>query len=164
MAKFDLTGGFTAYTQILQSLEVSTRDVAKAAVYEGSKIIADQIREEIHEIPEVKNNQHGTPDSLLFGVTKQQKKGLEDGLGIAKQWEDEPGKIETKVGIVGYNSLKTKKYPKGQPNPLIARSVIRGTSFRKKYDFVSKAIKKASEKAEEKMAEVIEQKIYEITE
>lgn len=125
--------------------------------------MADAIREEIENIPEVEDNQHGTPDSLLYGITKEQKQGLLDGLGIAEMWDDF-GKISTKIGIAGYNSIITAKYKKGQPNPLIARSIISGTSFRKKYDFISKAIKKASEKAEEKMAEVIEQKIDEITE
>ncbi len=163
MAKFDLTRGFVAYELMLSQLSASTKDIAKEAVFEGAKIMADAIREEIENIPEVENNQHGTPDSLLYGITKEQKQGLLDGLGIAEMWDDF-GKISTKIGIAGYNSIITAKHKKGQPNPLIARSIISGTSFRKKYDFVSKAIKKASEKAEEKMAEVIEQKIDEITE
>lgn len=163
MAKFQLSPNFEEYEKMLSRLQSERTEIAKAAVFEGTQIMADAIREEIESIPQVKNNQHGSPNSLLYGITKEQKQGLLEGLGVAKMWSDF-GKISTQIGIVGYNSLKTKKYPKGQPNAMIARSIISGTSFRKKYDFVSKAIKKASPKAEEKMAEVIEQKIDEITE
>ena len=44
--------------------------------------------------------------------------------------------------------MKTKKYPNGQPNALIARAVNSGTSFRKKTRFLDKAVN-ASKKAAE---------------
>ena len=40
--------------------------------------------------------------------------------------------INAKVGFDGYGSIPTKKYPKGVPNQLVARSVNSGTSFLKK--------------------------------
>ena len=54
------------------------------------------------------------------------------------------------VSFDGYNSVRTEKYPQGQPNVVIARAVNSGTTFRKRTRFVDKAVlaqKKAAEAA-----------------
>ena len=61
------------------------------------------------------------------------------------------GYIHTKFGFAGYNSLKSKKYPKGHPNVMIARAVEKGTSFRRKNPFINKATKAAAKAAEAAM-------------
>ena len=47
--------------------------------------------------------------------------------------------------------MLTRKYPHGQPNALIARAVISGTSFRKKNNFVGRAVKAVKAEAENQM-------------
>ena len=49
--------------------------------------------------------------------------------------------------------MKTNKYPGGQPNSVIARSVVAGTTFRQKNDFVGRAIRKSEADANQKMIE-----------
>ena len=61
------------------------------------------------------------------------------------------GVVNVKLGCDGYNSTKTEKYPNGQPNVLIARSVNSGTTFRKKTKFVDKAVDSAKNAAEAAM-------------
>ena len=64
---------------------------------------------------------------------------------------DDNGFINVKLGFDGYNATRTKKYPRGQPNVLIARSVNSGTTFRKKTKFVDKAVNSAKKAAEAAM-------------
>ena len=64
--------------------------------------------------------------------------------------QNENGYINVKLGFDGYNSVKTKKYPKGQPNALIARVTESGSSYRTKTPFIRPAVratKKAAEQA-----------------
>lgn len=167
MAKFVKNSALEEFELMLSKLSQNTTDIAKTSVYEGAKIATDAIREEIQNLPTYPDEPvytiHKKSGKTLKGVNAEQKKGLLTGLGIS-QMGNEQGTIDVKIGFVGYNSVKTKEFPKGQPNPLIARSIIRGTSIRKKNDFISKAMKKTSDLINEKMAEVIEQKIDEITE
>ena len=60
--------------------------------------------------------------------------------------------LNTKIGFDGYNDVKTKKYPNGQPNMMIARSINAGTSFRRPYPFVQRCGKNAKLPAEAAMA------------
>ena len=73
-----------------------------------------------------------------------------DGFGISRL-KDDDGFVNVKLGFDGYNSTKTEKYPNGQPNVLIARSVNSGTTFRKKTKFVDKAVDSAKKAAEAAM-------------
>lgn len=136
-------------------------DVAiRNAVYAGASIVADEIRYEINQIPIVRN-QKATPDNQIDGVTRAQKNGLQDGFGISKFGNDR-GFINVKLGFDGYNKTRTKKYPMGQPNALIARSVNSGTSFRKKRRFVDKAVNSSRKNALNKMSSVLDDEIKKI--
>ena len=73
--------------------------------------------------------------------------------------ENDNGYINTKIGFDGYNATKTKKYPNGQPNALIARSIESGTSKHQKTPFVRPAISKAKAKAEAAMAASVDKDI-----
>ena len=53
--------------------------------------------------------------------------------------------------------MKTKKYPKGQPNVLLARSIESGSSIAKKRPFVAPAVRKTKKAAEETMAKIIDE-------
>ena len=69
----------------------------------------------------------------------------------------EGNEINTKLGFDGYNKQITKKYPKGQPNAMIARTFESGNSFTQKIPFIAPAVRAKREEAERKMAEVIDQ-------
>jgi hypothetical protein len=56
---------------------------------------------------------------------------------------------------VGYNNVITKKYPKGQPNNMIARSCESGSSSMIKQPFMRTAVNASRSRAEQKMAEIL---------
>lgn len=134
MATFEF-GGIDTYIKQLDKLQAATKDgVIGKTVYAGADVVANSVRSAIQSLPEGKEG-----DAGLGAVTPAQKRGLLEGFGISKM-RDDNGFVNVKLGFDGYNSVKTKKYPKGQPNALIARAVNSGTSFRKKTRFVDKAV------------------------
>ena len=144
---------------MLAKLGLNTEKIIGKAVYAGAGVIADAVRQSVNSLPIVSSKESfGTPSKPISGVTTSQKKGLLDGLGISKM-RTENGYYHVKVGFNGYNRTKTKKYPSGQPNILIARSVENGTSFRVKQPFVSPAVRRAKKTAEQKMKEVLDEEI-----
>ena len=67
-----------------------------------------------------------------------------------------------KVGFDGYNAVSTMKYPKGQPNQLIARVTENGSSFMDKQPFIRPAINATKDKALEEMQRVIDEEVKKI--
>lgn len=145
MARFHVGQGIDAYIDILQNFEQTIGDDIGRAIFSGAAIVADAIRDNIKGLPKE-------------ACTPKEKAGLLDGLGIARM-EYKDGYYDVKIGFHGYNSVKTKKYPKGQPNAMIARSVEGGSSWRPRHPFVAPAIRATRAEAEKKMAEEID-KIY----
>lgn len=145
MATFQF-GGIDNYIKQLNKLQAATRDgVIGKAVYAGADVVANSVRSAIQSLPEGREG-----DSSIGIVTPAQKRGLLDGFGISRM-RDDGGFVNVKLGFDGYNSVKTKKYPNGQPNALIARAVNSGTTFRKKTKFVDKAVDSAKKAAEAAM-------------
>lgn len=148
------------YIRNLNTLIDHTDDLCKMAVYSGAKVLADAISSSIdgitvHEAPSGSKYYYLSEEAraegkMLTGVTAEQAKGLKEGLGIApmsysgKSWN-------TKVGFEGYNETRTKTYPKGQPNVLIARSVENGSSVREKSPFIAPAVESTRKDAEKAM-------------
>lgn len=159
MAKWIIGSGLDDYLAQLQELEENTEDIIKKGIYEGAAVAASEIRSATQSIPV--DSGMGTVHDKLNGVNKVQKAGLLDGLGIAPMKEDGLG-WNTKIGFDGYNSMRTRKYPSGQPNALIARSVESGTSFRAPHPFVGPAARKAKSKAEKAMEVAIDTAIQAI--
>lgn len=154
MARFKISLGLDNYTKKLQELQLKTRDeLIGKAVYEGAGIVADTIRAGISGLKE-------SPD-VHKGVTSLQKQGLADGLGISRM-KDENGFINVKIGFNGYNGHVSAKYPKGQANALVARSLEKGTSTAPAQRFVSPAVRRAEVAAENAMKDVIESGIEKI--
>ena len=125
--------------------------------------MADQIRENISNLKTVSNayNINAYRNNTSAGITIKQKQGLLDGLGIAKM-QDENGYLNVKVGFDGYNAVSTMKYPKGQPNQLIARVTENGSSFMDKQPFIRPAINATKDKALEEMQRVIDEEVKKI--
>ena len=156
MAKWKFEG-LNAYVTQLKTLENGAESAIKKAVYTGADIVANSIRAKINALP-VERTPKASSGKLLTGVTKLEKKGLLDGFGIST-FQDDDGYINVKMGFHGYNQIKTKKYPKGQPNAMIARSVVRGTSVRIRIPFVANATRHAKGGAEEQMRKVLDEEI-----
>ena len=131
--------------------------IGKMAVYDGADVIADEIRKQINMLPEDK-------DRYLVGgeqynvVTPQDKQDLANSLGIARIERTAKG-IRTVIGFAGYGSRPTKKYPKGLPMALLARSIESGSSVRAKRPFIRRAVNAKRKAAEQKMIETGERLI-----
>lgn len=159
MAAFTFKG-LEEYELKLAKLERSTEKIIGKAVYAGAGIVADAVRKNIGSLPIVSpKNSFGTATTPISGVTAAQKAGLLDGgFGVSRMQLDN-GYYHVKLGFDGYNRTKTKKYPSGQPNILIARSVENGTSFRSKQPFVLPAVRSSRKAAEQKMKEILDEEI-----
>ena len=70
--------------------------------------------------------------------------------------------INVKVGMDGYNSETSKKYPKGQPNALIARSLESGSSFAPKRPFIGPSVNRTKGAAERAIAEKLDDEIKKV--
>jgi hypothetical protein len=147
MATFQFKG-LDTYIKQLSALNAGDKgDIIGKTVYAGAAVVADAVRKSIEDLPVGPGT--AKDGELIDTVTPTQKRGLLDGFGIS-HIQDDDGFLNVKLGFDGYNGTRTKNYPKGQPNVLIARAVNSGTTFRKKTRFVDKAVsssRKASEKA-----------------
>ncbi len=151
--------GLEEYERQLMKIRAASEEVIGKAIHDGAGIVADAVRDNINALPIddriAKNGQ------MLYGITELQKEGLLNGFGISKMRNDS-GFINVKLGFDGYNEVKTKKYPSGQPNSMIARSVNSGTSFRQRLPFVDNAVKGKKSEAERKMAEKFDEALRDI--
>lgn len=147
MAKFQVGSGIDEYISKLQNLEYNYREVIGPAIYVGAGLVADAVKANIKALPA----------SAANGL---EKAGLIDGFGISKM-QDDNGYFNVKLGFAGYNKIKTKKYPNGQPNSVIARSIESGSSWRPSYPFVAPAVRSTKDAAEKAMAEEIDKGINE---
>ena len=124
-------------------------ELCKKAAEAGGDIVADAIKAELNGIPvDERHAKDGEPKS---GIKAVEKAGLQNSFGIAPCRNDN-GYVNVKVGFDGYNKL-------GKPNPMIARSVVKGTSFLKPNNFVGRGVRKSREKAEKKMQETVDLEI-----
>ena len=94
----------------------------------------------------------------------EDREGLADSLGIASMQDDGTGYLNVKIGFDGYNGIKTQRWPNGQPNQMVARSVESGTTWMKKNPFVRKAVTASRKRALEYMKDSVDRSIEEIME
>lgn len=162
MAKFQFKG-LEEYARQLQRIGQNTEEICGAAVYAMADIVTDEIRKNLEKVETVSNKEAiaAWKEGRKVSLTKPQKEALEQSLGISSM-QNEGGYYNVKAGFDGYNTTKTKKYPHGQPNAMIARSLDSGSSFREKTPFVRTAVKTARKPAVEKAQQVIDQKIKEL--
>ena len=130
--KTTFSDGINEYLQTLNRLGKEIEGISKQAVYEGAKIIADEIKNNIEALPT--DEKWGTPKKMKAGPTKAEKENIARGLGIARI-QDNKGTINTKIGYddAGYDE-------NNKPIQMIARSVNSGTSFMKKNPFFEKRV------------------------
>lgn len=146
--KLTVGSGIDRYIQSIEKLTLTAEPEIKQAVFVGGGIVADAVRRSIQDLPARSGKYKDPPVS---GVTKSQREGLLEGLGISRMKND-GGFINVHIGFDGYNSTVTDRWPKGVPNALVARSVESGTSWLKKHPFVAPAVRSVKTAAEMAMA------------
>lgn len=157
MATITFKKGDEYVAKIAKLAAESREDLFGEAIYGAAGIVADEIRSTLEQVPT--DERYGTSGSPLRGPKKIQKKGLEQGLGIAGLSEDSSGFYNVKIGFDGYNGVRTKRWPNGQPNQMVARSVEGGTSWMRKTAFVRKAVSATRAKAVEYMKQKVDEAI-----
>lgn len=159
MAKWIVGNGLNSYIEYLQKINAVTDEVIGEAVYEMAKVVADSVRSSIQALPTVSNRANiATYKKGYSRLSDKEKQGLLDGFGISPLQEDS-GFVNVKLGFDGYNSVKTKKYPQGQPNALIARVTESGSSYREKTPFIRPAVNASKKQAEQAGQMKIDEKI-----
>lgn len=155
--------GTEEYALKLSKLSVNSQAVAEKAIQEAAGIIADQVRANIQALPAVKDieNIKAYKEGRKSHLSIKQKQGLLESLGITPVALDN-GFYNAKIGFDGYNGIRTKKYPKGQPNQLIARVAESGSTYMDKTPFMRKALTASRAKALQRMQEIIDNEFEKI--
>jgi hypothetical protein len=127
------------YINKLAKLGDAAPKAANKALYAATKIYADELRRKTAALP----TQEGlaAKGSMIHVLSKKQKEALLQSIDIYPVKSKKAGMRTMSVGFVGYNSIQTQKYPKGQPNRMIAGSVNSGSSVREKTPFVRQTVK-----------------------
>lgn len=159
MARYTIGKGLDDYLAQLGNLERSAKPVIGMAIYQGAKVVADEIRSEIEALPTepVGVNPESGKKSRR-NLTQVEKDGLLEGLGVTKM-KDDSGVWNVKIGMDGYNANVTAKWPYGKPNAMIARSLERGTSFMTRIPFIARAVRKSRKQAETAMQAEVDKEI-----
>ena len=159
MATFKVSDGIDNYIDKLQNCADKTENIIKRSAWEGARVVMDAVKAEANGIP-THGSTKGSTD-IVNGLTPTQKAGVIASLGIARFRQD-GNFTNVKIGSDGYNTVYTKKYPKGQPNAMLIRALESGTSFRNPYPFVSRAVSKTRGKSIEAMRKQCDEEIKKI--
>lgn len=138
MAKIEFKIG--DYANKLALLKSEYENVAKKAIYEGTAIVADEIRKNLEEV-----------------ISDEATGELLDSFGISPIKTDKRGNLNAKIGFDGYDS-------KGVPNQLKARTLESGSSKQKKRPYIRPAINATKKKAERIMFRVVDEAVKKIME
>lgn len=142
MAKIVFTG-LEQYAEQIAKMANKTDAIVDAALYEGAKVVHEAIIQEVDTVSQ---------------LTPVQKEGLKQGCGVAR-FDRSSGTTHTKIGFTGYNAERTKKWPSGKPNIMIARTICRGNSFTHADDFVKRAVSKSKAASIKAMGDEVEKRI-----
>lgn len=162
MAKWTMHG-MDEYVSYLQKIGKNTSEIIGTGVYAMAEVVADAIRKNIEALP-ARPDIEGIVayrEKRKARLTTSEKKGLEEGFGISPMQNDD-GFINVKLGFDGYNDVKTKKYPKGHPNAMIARITESGSSYREKTPFVRTALRESEKESLKAGEQAIDKKINHI--
>ena len=155
MAKFASLKVGEEYLLKLSRLERNADRMIKQAVYQGAKVVADAIKSGAESLPEERFRKLG-PGELFSGVTPEEKEAIVEGFGLSDMERSAQG-WNTKAGFAGYvTRQKTKKYPKGTPVPMLVRSIESGSSVRRKFPFVRRAVNSSQNQAVKAMEATID--------
>ena len=141
----------------LQNIENSTDDIMRAVVKEGINVVADTMKAQIRALKTTKDDKYVGKTSKRY-ATKNEKEGLIESMGYT-HIDVREDVYNAKVGFDGYNDTKTKKWPKGQPNPMIANYINRGTSYMIPQPFIDQTKSKSKANAIQTMQDALDREI-----
>ena len=147
--------GMEEYLHLLQLNYKQMRNICGRSIYPGAGMVWKDCRRRIQNL---------RTDDHLFkfaeqygrkrkGLTSRQKKGLYDSVGIAPLKHKNGGIYDVKIGFDGYNDIVSHRWPKGQPNAMIARSVNIGTSFMEAQPFMDECVDAMRHPVEDRIEE-----------
>lgn len=150
IAKFEINP-LDEYVNLLEKQGDNVNEIINKAIYNGAAIAADEIRKEIENLDVVEKITQN-------GVLDWEKKALSNGFGISKLKRN--GNVsDVKIGFDGYSNHITKTHRNGVPIPLLARAILKGTSFRQKNNFIRRAVNRIKKKVIQKMDEIINEEL-----
>ncbi len=151
--------GGTDWILAVSRMRKGSREIIEKALKAGADLLADNLRDEMDSIPVDEN--YVKNGEMKSGIKQIQKKGLQDSFGVTPIGARD-GVYDVHLGWDGYNGIQSNRWPQGQPNPMIARSVNSGTSFLRAYPFIDRARRKYAKEAEKVMEETIAEEIGKI--
>lgn len=148
MAKLTVGNGLNEYIRKLEKIADTSQYLGRA-VYQGAAVVNKAVESALQELPT--DDRYASFYEKRQGIRSVEKQGLIQSYGIAKMQNDN-GYLNVKLGFDGYNKM-------GKANAMIARSLISGTSFLQKNDFIGRAVSKSKAAAEEAMKIEIDRSI-----
>lgn len=155
--------GFSEFLGMLDLTYTQTKRICGRSIHPGAKIVANECKKRLENLK--------TDDTLFritekfgdlrHGPTKRQKAALIESMGIAKLRPYRDG-YDVKLGFDGYNDIVSSRWPKGQPNAMIARSVNKGTSFMEAQPFMDQSVEVSRLKAMKAIEEQFDKEIINI--
>ena len=145
--------GMEEYLSLLDLNYKQLERICGRSIYPGAGYIYKECRKRLEA---VRTDDHLFKFAEQYGrkrrgITTRQKQGLIESLGIAPLMNKRGGVFDVKLGFDGYNDIVSTKYPKGQPNAMIARSLNKGTSFMEAQPFMDQTIEAARHPVEDKI-------------
>lgn len=155
--------GVGPYIAKLHQLSNDSLNIVEKAVAKGAAPIADACKENLRGLSAKPNVSAiiAYKQGRKSPLTEEQKKGLIESMGLAPMQNDK-GYINTKLGFDGYNSVVTRRWPKGQPNALIARVLESGSSAMDKQPFIRPAVNEKKKESEKVMETFLNEEIEKI--
>jgi len=150
--------GLDEYIAKIERLGYYPKEYVGKAIYKGAEVVANKTKEALEKLP-VDNRQNNVEHRT--SINAKQRKGLIESFGIAPL-RDDRNFLNVKTGFDGYNDIVTARWPLGQPNAVIARSLESGTSFMDKNPVISRATKNSKNQAITAMRDSLNNSIEEI--
>lgn len=149
--------GFDDFIRELQRIENDNDEIMRALVKDGINVVADTMKAQIEALKTTKDDKYVGKTKKRY-ATRGEKEGLIESMGYT-HIDVREDIYNAKVGFDGYNNTITKKYPKGQPNPMIAHFIDRGTSYMIAQPFIDKTKRKAKANALDAMQQALDREI-----
>lgn len=161
--KVDVTG-FEALQRQFQDMEKDLNGAVKAALFNGAKIAADEVKAGLQSLPTAGTDQLDSDGNaryqraghMLSGPTPKQKEDLIESMGVAS-FREQNGKMTTSIGFNGYGR-STWKGGQKLPNQVLMREVESGTSWMRKHPVIRPAVTRTREKIKAEMSKTFKEK------
>lgn len=131
-------------------------------IYPGGRVMSSAIQASMQTI---KTDDSYWKNARKYGrkikPSSRQLKALIESYGIAKIRKNKFG-YNVKCGFDGYNDIVSERWPNGQPNAMIARSINKGTSFMEAQPFMDTAVSSAEGATVEAMKNQFDHEIEKI--